>query len=890
LIVSAPGVLGNDWAPDGGTSIALVSGVSAGVLVLNADGSFRYVPQADWSGTDRFAYQLTDGDGDSGEATVTIEVAPVDDPVSAVGDAYSVSEGAALEVSAPGVVWNDSAPDGGAFVTLAGGVSNGTLVLNADGSFTYTPNPYWGGVDRFSYRLTDEDGDSGEATVTIEVTPVDDPVSAGDDAYRSSENAMLIVSAPGVLGNDWAPDGGTSIALVSGVSNGALVLNADGSFRYVPQADWSGTDRFAYQLTDVDGDRAEATVTIEVSPGSDPPVAGGDSATVAAGAAVTIDVLANDRDPDGGDLRVVWFSQPAHGVVGSPRNGTVRYTAREGYVGPDVFLYTVRAADGDSAQATVTVTVVAANVPPIAKDDLVMTREGEAVEIDVLANDVDLDGSLDRDSVVIVRLPMDGRVDFANGMLTYTPDPSFYGTDHLTYFVADDQGAKSNLATVTIGVTRGSLSPLAWGDTAFTQANAPVTIDVAANDEDPDGRVVPETVRVTSGPRHGAATVEPDGCVTYVPDRGFVGTDLFAYQVEDDDGNLSNVATVIIEVAGQVGGGGATASLCEGKVVISEVGWAGTATSPRDEWIELRNLGATSVDLSGWTLRWRRTRPTTSADQEGKTIQLAGVLLPSQLSACDQVVHGETSSFEIVRRDDVSWLVVGSSLPTREGYHLLERGSDETIRDASASQVYDEGAHTGLALADEGEALELVNAHGGVVDTANAFHPGEDGWAAGDAAMAASMERTDPLGPDVAENWHTNLGVVTSGVDAGGRPVMATAGGTNSPALEALVFAAGVERTAVPAGKRLDVGLDLSRSDRKQNGWPWILVTRPDLDSAGSGGALDVDGAAFSGRYVDGLYWLTIDTARLTFSGACDIWIVYGAGKVVLVSLDVVEP
>jgi len=784
---------------------------------------------------------------------------------------------------------NDAAPDGGASLSLVGVASHGAVLLNEDGSFRYTPDPDWNGTDAFSYRLTDGDGDRATAPVEITVTPVEDPVIAADDGYETPEDVTLTVPAPGVFQNDVAPDGGALVSLASGPEHGSVYLSEEGGFTYISEQGWSGADQFTYRLTDGDGDSMTAAVTVTVIPGNEPPVAADDVATVAGGREVEIDVLANDRDPAGETLVLLSFTDPDHGSL-SRVGGSLRYRPEPGFAGLDTFTYVASDVDGSTDEAVVVVTVTAENLAPIARDDLVMTREGEAVEIDVLANDVDPEGNLSPTGVVIVQLPADGSVDFEAGVVIYTPDVGFHGTDHLTYMVDDAQGARSNLATVTIGVASAALPPLAWGDVAVTETGVAVTIDVLANDTDEDGALAPGTVELASAPQHGTVTIGPDGRVTYLPEAGFVGTDLFLYTVADDDGNLSNEASVTVAVAGVVGGGAAAASACEGRVIISEIGWAGSSADRRDEWMELRNLGTTPVDLSGWVLRWRSTRSGSLADQIWKTVALSGVILPGQESACDRPADDRTSSFEVVRRDEVSWSVVGNGVGGREGYYLLEHGRDETISDLPASLVYDEGGRSGLDLSDEGAALELVNARGEVVDTANAFHPGVEGWAAGSAATFASMERTEALGPDVAENWHTNMGVVTTGLDAEGRPLVATTGALNSAALETLVLAAGVERVQVVAGTRLDLSLDLSRSDRKTSGWPWILVTRPDLRFAGGGGMVEISGASFAGRQNGDRYSLTIDTAGFPAGEAYDVWIVYGQGKVVFVPIEVTLP
>ena len=246
--VPAPGVLGNDSDPDGDPLTAvLVTGPSHGSLTLNANGSFSYTPAANYAGADSFSYRASDGTLTSNVATVTLTVTAVNDAPVAAGDAFSTAEDTVLTVPAPGVLGNDSDPDGDPLTAvLVTGPSHGSLTLNANGSFTYTPAADYAGADSFSYRASDGTLTSNVATVTLTVTAVNDaPVAAGD-AFSTAEDTVLTVPAPGVLGNDSDPDGDPLTAvLVTGPSHGSLTLNATGSFSYTPAANFAGRRPFS---------------------------------------------------------------------------------------------------------------------------------------------------------------------------------------------------------------------------------------------------------------------------------------------------------------------------------------------------------------------------------------------------------------------------------------------------------------------------------------------------------------------------------------------------------------------------------------------------------------------------------------------------------------------
>src|SRR5204863_4648071 len=129
--------------------------------------------------------------------------------------------------------------------------AQGTLTLNANGSFTFTPTLNFNGPATFTYKANDGTADSNTATVTITVTPDNDPQAASNDSYGVTAGATLTVAAPGVLGNDSDVEGSPlTAAAITGPSKGTLTLNANGSFAYGSNAGASGTDTFTYKAND----------------------------------------------------------------------------------------------------------------------------------------------------------------------------------------------------------------------------------------------------------------------------------------------------------------------------------------------------------------------------------------------------------------------------------------------------------------------------------------------------------------------------------------------------------------------------------------------------------------------------------------------------------------
>jgi VCBS repeat-containing protein len=250
---------------------AIVAQPAHGTVVL-VDNVATYTPALNYTGPDSFTFKANDGMLDSNVATVSITVTPVNDAPVAVDDEYTVAEKDTLTIAAPGVLANDVDVDGDALTAiLVDDVSDGTLTLNADGSFTYTPDEYFNGTDSFTDLASDGTLESELAEVVITVTPVNDWPIANDDFYETVTGVLLDVAAPGVLENDVLldPDEEVSIQILDAPQHGTLSMNDDGSFTYTPDTGFMGTDTFRYQVNSVQINAEwsdDALVTIVVKP------------------------------------------------------------------------------------------------------------------------------------------------------------------------------------------------------------------------------------------------------------------------------------------------------------------------------------------------------------------------------------------------------------------------------------------------------------------------------------------------------------------------------------------------------------------------------------------------------------------------------------------------
>ena len=442
------------------------------------------------------------------------------------------------------VLANDSIPSPGTtnFAVVAQ-PGNGTLTVNADKTIKYVPNVGFLGSDSFTYSLTDEFGQTDTATVTVFVGQGPGPNGApriNPDVSSTAFNTPVTVN---VLANDTDPNGDTlTVVGVSVPSNGKAVVNANGTVTYTPNTGFTGFDTFTYAASDGKGGVGMATVTIGVGnpppPANLPPQAVADAANTAQGTATTVNVLANDTDPDGGTLAIVGLSQPAGGTVVLGTGGKVTYTPNAGFFGDDRFTYTITDGQGGFSAATVTVSVARNNGAPTINPDTIFTPAGTAVSISVLNNDTDPNG--DTLAVTGVTQPATGgTVAITGNTVTFTPTPGFIGTTTFTYTASDGFGG-SGTATVTVRV--GNNNPVAGPDAAQTPARVGVTIPVLANDSDPDGD--PFSITGTTSPANGTIAINGTN-ITYSPRAGFLGNDSFTYTITD---SLGGTATATVRV------------------------------------------------------------------------------------------------------------------------------------------------------------------------------------------------------------------------------------------------------------------------------------------------------------------------------------------------------
>jgi VCBS repeat-containing protein len=483
VTAAAPGVLNNDSDPDVGDTLTVTSvdtsGTGGAVTAWDADGNFTYDPNGQFeylragnSTTDSFTYTISDGNGGTDNATVTITINGVNDmPTDISLDNSSIAENQPSGTSVgdfsttdpdTGDTFTYSLVSGDAWFTIAGSQ------LRTAASFDYeTQNLY-----SIRVRTTDSGMLHYEEVFIITVTnvydpPVNYPPVAEDDAAITDEDNPVTVAAPGVLNNDSDPDVGDTLTVTSvdtsGTGGTVTAWDADGSFTYDPngqfeylQAGNSTTDSFTYSVSDGNGDTDTATVTITINGTNDPP----------AGISLDNNMVAENQppgtavgsfsttDPDTGDTftyNLVSGEGDDDNALFTTAGNQLRTATSFDYETKNSYSIRVRTTDSGTLyyEEPFIITVTNVNDPPVAVDDSATTPQDTPVTIDVLNNDSDSDG--DTLTVNSVTQGSHGSVTNNGSDVTYTPDPGFTGTDSFTYTISDGNGG-TDTATVTVAV------------------------------------------------------------------------------------------------------------------------------------------------------------------------------------------------------------------------------------------------------------------------------------------------------------------------------------------------------------------------------------------------------------------------------------------------------
>ncbi|HEV7374688.1 MAG TPA: Ig-like domain-containing protein [Pyrinomonadaceae bacterium] len=502
---------------------------------------------------------------------------------------------------------------------VTGGPSHGT-VSGAGNSVTYTPASNYYGPDSFTFTASDKYLNSEAATVTINVTAVNDaPVVVNDDKSTPEDTVLSFPASDLTINDNAGANEGDQTLAVTGVvltpdTHGAVTLDS-GQVTYTPDHNYNGPASFDYQVCDngtTNGTPAtqcgNGTVNVTITSVNDGPVAVNDSAITDEDAPVTIDVIANDTDEDGGTPALDSVDSATNGSV-SIVDGKAVFSPDANYSGTGSFSYNVIDGQGGTATGNVSVTINPINDRPTADAQSVSTNEDHAAAITLVGSDVETSAaSL---SFEVVASPTHGTLSGTGSSLTYTPAANYNGGDSFTFKVTDggdgsSAALSSSEATVSISVTAVNDAPTANSQSAATNEDTPKSITLSGSDvETTAGNL---TYTVTTGPAHGTLT-GTGANLTYTPNLNSNEPDSFQFTVTDTGDGSSGALT---STPGSV------------SITINPVNDAPVANAGTDQTLECAGAltlnGSASSDVDGDTPLTYQWREGTTALGTGATL------------------------------------------------------------------------------------------------------------------------------------------------------------------------------------------------------------------------------------------------------------------------------
>ncbi|MEE9373964.1 MAG: Ig-like domain-containing protein, partial [Saprospiraceae bacterium] len=568
-------LLSNDSDPDGDNLTITTSPIDStdnGELTIHPDGTFTYTPDSGFVGEEVFMYEVCD-DGTPMECDtvmVTIEVMAGDgeNDIYATDDTSIGKEG---EDQTGNVVDNDNDPEGdNTTVTVLDSTNNGTLVVNTDGSYTYTPDPNFTGNDAFVYMVCDDGSPMAcdSATVYITVLETQQPPLVIPNPMTIPQDSTGEVCMPILDLNEG--DTFTATLCTGSPSNGTGILTVTGNelcIEYTPTTGYSGTDEICVIVCDQTGlcDTTMIPVTV-VAPllpvvTREPPVVIITPITVPQDDSTEVCTVI--LDPNVGDTftATLCTGSPVNGVATSmvmDNELCIKYKPDMGYSGNDEVCIIVCDQTGLCDTVMIPVTVIPelqpvdSMQPPVVVMPPVVVPEDSTIMVCGPIVDANPD---DTHMVTVCGGPEHGTatsvVDNSNNTLciTYTPEENYAGTDSICVIVCDQTGlCDSAVITIVVTETFDNSSPIAINDTIVAEQEIGIIIPVQVNDIDPDGDKLITSLIDTSTAGGGVVVMNGDS-LNYTPPFGFSGIDTIVYQVCDTGSPvLCDTAMVIITV------------------------------------------------------------------------------------------------------------------------------------------------------------------------------------------------------------------------------------------------------------------------------------------------------------------------------------------------------
>ena len=479
---------------------------------------------------------------------------------AAISDSFSGFEDEPVVISAASLLSNDTDNNHDKLtITSVQGALNGAVSF-INGNVTFTPVANYNGPASFTYSISDGHGGSSTATVNLTINSVNDRPDAVNDTVTVVVPGVVTINPATLLANDTDVDGDKlTIASVQCATNGTVAL-VNGQVVFTPNTGYDGPATFTYTVTDGKGgcgnlssDTATVCLTIpksNIAPDAVNDAMDGNEDTPFVFQASTL--LDNDTDANHDHLTVVSVQGAIHGTV-SMVNGEATFTPEANYYGPASFTYTISDGKGGTDTATVNLNICAVNDAPVAADDGVFNTNQDAAitftPASLLANDSDVDGDVIQG--VSIQDALNGKVEYINGVVIFTPNAGYAGPASFTYTISDGKGG-FDTATVSINVVEVvNASPDAIDDGVITgKEDTPLEISFAtllSNDTDINGDKL--AISSVQSATNGTVAIV-NGNVVFTPAANYNGPASFTYTISDGKGGV-DTAVVNLNISAE---------------------------------------------------------------------------------------------------------------------------------------------------------------------------------------------------------------------------------------------------------------------------------------------------------------------------------------------------
>ncbi|MBW4489831.1 MAG: cadherin-like domain-containing protein [Trichocoleus desertorum ATA4-8-CV12] len=530
-----------------------------GNLVNNNDGTYSFTPAANFNGTVNLSYDVIDSNGGSVAATQSFTVDAVNDVPTGTASTNLINgtEDTSYTISAVDLLQGFSDVDGDVLSVADLVATNGTLINNNDGTYSFTPAANFNGTVNLTYNVVDGNGGSVAATQSFTVDAVNDVPTGTASANLSAgtEDTTYTINAADLLSGFSDVDGDILSVVDLVAANGTLVDNNNGTYTFTPAVNFNGTVNLTYNVVDGNGGSVAAAQSFTVDAVNDVPVGTASAALIngTEDTAYTInaaDLLQGFSDVDGDTLAVADLVA-TDGTLINNNDGTYSFTPAANYNGSVNLSYNVIDGNGGTIAVAQSITIAAVNDAPVVNQAIAAqnTLEDSPFTFTIPA---DTFSDVDGDALTYTARLATGEVlptwlSFDGTTLSGTPTNDEVGNLNIQVTASDGELSVSNLFNLAIANTNDA--PTASNDNLITNEDVPLVISAATligNDVDVDlGDIL--SVTTTTQPGKGALVDNGNGTYTYTPNANYNGGDSFAYTIRDRDGATST-ATVNLTI------------------------------------------------------------------------------------------------------------------------------------------------------------------------------------------------------------------------------------------------------------------------------------------------------------------------------------------------------